>query len=405
VSATATDPTLAQAPESEKRGVVATLRKILEGDLGELRVLIVLALIWLIFAVAADRFLSAVNLTNLALQIAAMGTISCGVVLVLLLGEIDLSVGAVAGLTAATMAVLVVKEGVNPYLAMLAALAIGAVIGAFQGTISTRLEIPSFIVTLAGLLAYQGAQLRVLGDTGTVNINEPAITNLANTFLAPWLGWAVAIGAIALFAFLSLRRYGQRRAAGLELEPMANVIVKIAAVAVAIVAAVLVVNQDRGVPVSLMILIGIVIVLDTMLMKTRYGRHIYSVGGNAEASRRSGINVPMVRTVVFMMASTLAAMGGILLAARQLSVGQTTGGSDLLLLSIAGPVIAGVSLFGGRGRMWGALLGALVIGSISNGMDLLALTSSVKYMVTGAVLLAAVAIDAIARKRRMHRKA
>jgi len=399
MSAAATTP---PAVSEEGPSLRTALRRLAEGELGSLRVLIVLAVIWTVFAIANESFLTSINLTNLALQTAALGTISIGVVLVLLLGEIDLSVGAVSGLCAAIMAVLSVKHGWNPYLAIVAGLVAGAAIGLFQGTVATRLEIPSFVVTLAGLLAFQGMQLRVLGDTGTVNINDPAITNLAGTFLDDWLGWAVGIAAAAVIAVVQLLQRRRRAAAGLELEPVLTFGLKIVAPAVAILVAVWIVNQDRGVPLSLLILVGLVAVFAIITTRTAFGRHIYAVGGNAEAARRAGIRVPWVRTAVFMLASTLAAAGGILFASRLLAVNQSSGGSDLLLLAIAGPVVAGVSLFGGRGVVWSALMGALVIQSISNGMDLLGLESSVKFMVTGGVLLGAVSLDAIARKRRQR---
>ena len=376
------------------------LRKLAEGELGSLRVLIVLAIIWTVFAFANDSFLTSINLTNLALQTAGIGMISTGIVLVLLLGEIDLSVGAVSGLCGAIVAVLNVKNGWNPYLAMLAGLLAGAAIGFVQGTIVTRLDIPSFVVTLAGLLIWQGALLKVLGSTGTVNLTDPAITNLAGTFLVDWLGWVVAFAAAVVIALTQLTKRARRSAAGLELEPTLNLVLKIAAPIVAIAVAVWVVNQDRGVPLSLLILVGTVGVFVVITTRTSFGRHIYATGGSVEAARRAGIPVMWIRTAVFTLASMLAAAGGILLASRLLAVNQSSGGSDLLLLSIAGPVVAGVSLFGGRGVVWAALTGALVIQSIANGMDLLGLESSVKFMVTGGVLLGAVSLDAIARKRR-----
>jgi D-xylose transport system permease protein len=394
------DRTMIPPEEEEGPTLRVALRKLVEGELGPVRVLIVLALIWVIFAIANDSFLTAVNLTNLALQTAAIGTISVGVVLVLLLGEIDLSVGAVSGLCAAVMAVLSVKHGWNPYLAMIAGLLVGAAIGLFQGSVATRLGVPSFVVTLAGLLAWQGALLEVLGETGTVNLTDPAITNLAGTFLAPWLGWAVAIAAVVAIAALSVLNQRRRVAAGLDTDPPVTLALRVAAPAIAIVAAVAVVNSDRGVPLSILILVGFCVVFSYLTTRTRWGRYLFAVGGNAEAARRAGINVTMIRTSVFVLASTMAAAGGILAASRLLAVNQSSGGSDTLLLAIAGPVIAGVSLFGGRGSVWAALTGALVIQSISNGMDLLALESSVKFMVTGGVLLAAVSLDAIAQQRR-----
>lgn len=388
---------LAPTAEAAQRPV---WRRLVEGDLGSVRVLLVLAIIWLIFAIANDRFLTATNLTNLTLQIAAVGTISIGVVLVLLLGEIDLSVGAVSGLAASVMAVESVKHGWSAVPAILAALVVGAAIGLFQGSIITRLVIPSFVVTLAGLLAWQGFQLRVLGETGTINITDPGITNLANSFLAPWLGWVVAIGAIVAIVASSLFTRRRRAANELELEPLALVLIRVVASSVAILAATLVLQSDRGIPVSLVILVGLVVIFNFIVTRTRWGRHLMAVGGNEEAARRAGIPVKRLKTTVFVLCSTLAAAGGVLAAARLLAVNQSSGGGDLLLLAIAGPVIAGVSLFGGRGSVWGALFGALVIGSISNGMDLLGLDSSTKYIITGAVLLLAVVIDALTTQRR-----
>jgi len=381
----------------------AALRKLAQGELGSLRVLIVLAIIWTVFAIAHDRFLTAVNLTNLTLQIAAVGTISIGVVLVLLLGEIDLSVGAVSGLAGAIMASLSVKAGWPAVPAIGAALIAGAAIGLFQGTIMTQLEIPSFVVTLAGLLGWQGVLLAVLGHEGTLNLTDPGIVNLANTFYSDAFGWAVAVVAIAAVTGGALWNRRRRRAAGLAVEAVAALGIRLATAIVAIAGAVAILNADRGVPLSLLILVGLVVAFDALAMRTVFGRHIYAVGGNAEAARRAGVRVDGVRTTVFVLASTLAAAGGVLEASRLLAANQSSGGGDLLLLAIAGPVIAGVSLFGGRGRVWAALLGALVIGSISNGMDLLALESSVKFMVTGGVLLAAVALDGVARKRRRAR--
>jgi D-xylose transport system permease protein len=386
--------------QEERPSLRVAARKLAQGELGPVRVLLVLAVIWLVFAIANSSFLTAINLTNLALQTAGLGMISVGVVLVLLLGEIDLSVGAVSGVCGAIVAVLNVKNGWNPYLAMLAGLAAGAFIGFLQGSISTRFEIPSFVVTLAGLLVWQGFQLKVLGETGTVNISDPAITNIAGAFLADWLGWVVAVAASVAIAASALLRRRRRAAAGLEVQPPAALAITIAAPIVAILVAVWVVNQDRGVPVSLIILVGAVLLFAFITTRLTFGRHIYAVGGNAEAARRAGIRVTWIRTSVFVLASTLAAAGGIMLAARLLAVNQSSGGSDLLLNAIAGPVIAGVSLFGGRGSVWAALLGALVIQSISNGMDLLALASSVKFIVTGGVLIGAVMLDAISRKRR-----
>jgi D-xylose transport system permease protein len=376
------------------------LRRFVQGDLASLRVILGVVVIWIIFQSQNDRFLTAVNLTNLMLQITAVGLISVGVVYVLLLGEIDLSVGAVSGLAAAVMAVLNVKHGWDPYLAIIAGVLCGMAIGVLQGALSTGFGIPSFVVTLAGLLTWQGALLYVLGDTGTININDSKITGLANTFYSEAVGWTMALVAIGVYAASTLWAWRQRVVAGLADRQLTGPLIRIVVVAAAVIAAVAVLNSDRGVPLAVLILVGFVAGMEYVARRTHFGRFVYAVGGNAEAARRAGINVHKIRVIVFAIGGSMAAIGGIMQASRLLAVNQGSGGSDLLLLAIAGPVIAGTSLFGGRGSVWSALLGALVIGSISNGMDLLALESSVKFMVTGGVLLAAVIVDAIARRQR-----
>jgi D-xylose transport system permease protein len=385
---------------AERPGLKDFLRRFARGDLAEVRVLLALALIWIIFQSQENRFLTAVNLTNLVLQITAVGLISVGIVFVLLLGEIDLSVGAVSGLCASIVAVLNVKHGWSPYTAIAAGVLAGTVIGLVQGELFTRFGIPSFVVTLAGLLTWQGAQLKVLGETGTLNVTDSKITGLTGTFYSDSVGWIMAAVAIGAFALVTLNGRRTRAKAGLPAAPITSLAIRLGVVAAAIIASVAVLNADRGVPLAALILVGFVVGFQYMAQRTRFGRHIYAVGGNAEAARRAGINVTRVRVIVFMIGSTMAAIGGLMAMSRLLAVNQSSGGSDLLLLAIAGPVIAGTSLFGGRGTVWSALLGALVIGSISNGMDLLALESSVKFMVTGGVLLAAVIVDALARQQR-----
>ena len=375
-------------------------RRLLQGDLGSLRVLIAIAVIWAIFESQESRFLTAVNLTNLVLQITAIGLISVGVVLVLLLGEIDLSVGAVSGLTSAIVAVLNVQHGWDPYLAIAAGIVAGTGIGLFQGFMYDFFGIPSFVVTLAGLLAWQGFQLRVLGDTGTVNITDPTITGLTSTFYSDAVGWIIAVLGVALFAGSRLWGRRTRIRAGLAPPPLAALVLQIGLVTAGVIVTVAVLNSNRGVPLALLVLLGFVLVFQYITTRTRFGRHIFAVGGSAEAARRAGISIRRVRVVVFMLCSSMAAVGGIMAASRLLAVNQSSGGSNLLLLSIAGPVVAGTSLFGGRGSVWTALLGAIVIGSIQNGMDLLALASSIQFIVTGAVLLAAVVVDALARRQR-----
>jgi D-xylose transport system permease protein len=374
--------------------------RILRGDVGFIQVFIALAVIWTIFQLANDRFLTAVNLTNLMLQVTAIGIISIGVVLVLLLGEIDLSIGAVSGLCAGIMAVLTVQHGWSPELAILAGLLAGAAIGLINGFFNTFFGIPSFVVTLAGLIAWQGALLLVLGDTGTINLPPSFITDLTSTFYGAGVGWtlAVVVTAGTLGAGLLARRRRQR--AGLEPPPLAGIVFRTVLVGAAMFIGVAILLSDRGVPLAVIILLGLTGLFAFITERTRFGRHIYAVGGNAEAARRAGIRVTRVRVTVFVIGSTMAAAGGIMAASRLIAVNQSSGSGDVLLNAIAGPVIAGTSLFGGRGTVWSALLGALVIGSISNGINLLGLESSVRFMITGGVLLAAVTLDAITRRRR-----
>jgi D-xylose transport system permease protein len=376
-------------------------RRLAQGELGALPVVLGLAVIWVIFWIANDRFLTPENLTNLVLQTAATGTISVGVVLVLLLGEIDLSVGAVSGVTAAIMAVLNVKHGVPGWLAILAGLAAGAAIGAFQGFWVTRFRIPAFVVTLAGLLAWTGALLFVLGSTGTVNISDKAITGLANTFFIPLDAWLLAVVVIAVYTVAKLWERRRRTAAGLPVPPLQNLVTRVVILAVAALATAAVLAAGRGLPLALMIFGGLVVLTDLLIRRTRFGRHVLAVGGNAEAARRAGIQVNNVRLVVFTLASTLAAAGGILAASRLFAVNQSSGASDTLLNSIAAAVIGGTSLFGGRGSAYSALLGGLVIFSIDNGMNLLGVESNLKFVVTGTVLLLAATVDALSRRGRL----
>jgi D-xylose transport system permease protein len=379
------------------------LRALREGELGEVRVLIALALIWIFFQVRVEDgiFLTAQNLTNLSLQIAAVGTVSIGITLILFLGEIDLSVGSVAGLAAAICGVLSVKNGWDPYLAIAAANAAGAAIGLFQGLVVTFFGIPSFVVTLAGLIAWQGAQLKVLGETGTVNLPIPGtITDIAFTFYSDTFGVVLAVLGIAMVWGTGLNKRRKRSAAGLDPGDIRMFLAKSVAVTAAILWAVFgVFNADRGIPLAPLIFLALVIIFAFLMSRMRFGRLVMAVGGNEEAARRAGIKTKRVKVAVFIVASALAATGGVLLASRLQAVGQDTAGGDFLLLAIAGPVVAGVSLFGGRGTIWAALLGALVMGSISNGMDLLELDSPTKFIITGGVLLAAVILDAATSRK------
>ncbi len=276
----------------------------------------------------------------------------------------------------------------------------GTSIGLINGFFNTYFGIPSFVVTLAGLIAWQGALLLVLGETGTVNLPPSVITDLTSTFYGDAVGWtlAVVVTAGTLGAGLLARRRRQR--AGLEPPPLAGLVFRTVVVGAAMFIGVAILLSDRGVPLAVIILLALTGLFAFITERTRFGRHIYAVGGNAEAARRAGIRVTRIRMTVFMIGSTMAAAGGIMAASRLIAVNQSSGSGDVLLNAIAGPVIAGTSLFGGRGSVWSALLGALVIGSISNGINLLGLESSVRFMITGGVLLAAVTLDALSRRRR-----
>ncbi|HVS99364.1 MAG TPA: sugar ABC transporter permease [Solirubrobacterales bacterium] len=406
MSATPAAPTSPQAGGPEEKAAFdprQAVRRIVQGDLSSVRVILGLIVIAIIFQVQESRFLSAENLTNLMLQITTIGLISVGIVYVLLLGEIDLSVGAVSGLGGAVMVVLNVKHGWNPYLAIAAAIAVGAAIGCAQGFLFSKFVIPSFVVTLAGLLTWQGALLQVLGKTGSLNVTDPKITGLANIFYSDTTGWIIAVVCIVAYGLVIAIGFRRRVAAGLgESNPLPQ-IARFVLVAAIVIAATAILNSDRGVPLAVLILLGFVIGMEYIVQTTTFGRHVFAVGGNDEAARRAGIRVNGVRIAVFSIAGAMAAVGGVMAASRLFAVNQNSGGNELLLLAIAGPVIAGTSLFGGRGSVWTALLGALVIGSISNGMDLLGLASPIKYMVTGGVLLLAVLVDAVAKQQRQTR--
>jgi len=377
-------------------------RRIRGGELGALPVVVGLLVIWTIFYLQEPRFLSAQNLTNLMLQITAIGTISVGIVLVLLLGEIDLSVGSVSGLCACVLAVLNIKQGWSAIPAIAVAILVGVAIGLFQGLVFSQFGVPSFVVTLAGLIGWQGLQLAVLGDTGTINFPfDGPVAAIANTFFTKlWVGYALAAVVVGSYLLTSFRDRQRRAAAGLITSPISDIVLRSVGLAILLLAVVLLLNSDRGTPLSVIIFIGFVLLFDWITRRTRYGRHIFAVGGNIEAARRAGINVRFIQITVFSLCSMMAAVGGILAASRGLSASQSSGGSDTLLFAIAAAVIGGTSLFGGRGSTFSALLGMLVIGSIANGMDLLGLESDIKFMITGGVLLAAVILDALARRGR-----
>ncbi len=380
----------------------AFLTRVRSGDLGSLPVVVGLVVIWAAFALLNPNFLSSRNLVNLTLQSAAVGTIAIGVVLVLLLGEIDLSVGSVSGLSAAVLAVLFVQQDLPLIIAIIAALAAGMAIGAVYGMLYTSFGVPSFVVTLAGLLAVLGLQLFVLGDTGTVNLPfDSGIVRFSQSmFLTPGTAYALVLVAVLVNVATHVFAARRRAAAGLSVTPITVIVLRAAAIGAVLLVGAFVLNQDRGVGLSFVLFVLLVVFMDLMLRKTQWGRDIFAVGGNVEAARRAGIKVRRVYLQVFILTSTFAALGGVLAAGRLAASNQASGGADTNLNAIAAAVIGGTSLFGGRGSAYSALLGILVIQSISNGLTLLNLDSSIRFMVTGGVLLVAVIVDALSRRGR-----
>ncbi|WP_214326707.1 sugar ABC transporter permease [Nonomuraea sediminis] len=375
-------------------------RRVRGGELGSLPVVVGLIVIWIIFQTLNSQFLSAQNLSNLSVDIVPTGLISVGIVFVLLLGEIDLSAGAVSGACAAVLAVLNVNNGWNPVAAMVAAVAVGATMGLIQGFFFAKIGVPSFVVTLAGLLAWTGFQLYVLGPNGTINLdNDGLVSRLTSTyFIYVIAAYGLAAVATAGFLVVSLVGNNRRRAAGVPSRTLGDIVFRTVILAVVAFGAAYILNLYKGLPLALLIFLVVVVVTDFVQRRTKYGRSIFAVGGNIEAARRAGINVAFIRMTVFVISGAFAAVGGIFEASRISSASQATGQSNVLLMAIAAAVIGGTSLFGGRGSTYSALLGMLVIQSIASGMALQGVSNAVQFIVTGAVLLAAVVIDSVSRR-------
>ncbi len=375
-------------------------RRITSGELGSLPVVLALIIIWAVFGSLNSTFLSAQNLSNLSQQIVGTGMIAIGVVFVLLLGEIDLSVGSVSGLCAAIFAVMNVTHGVNQWVALLSAIAGGAIVGLIQGLFFAKVGVPAFVVTLAGNLAWNGLMLQILGSSGTVNLSGKDVVSRLYTTIYSQAIAAYLVAAVAVLLFLGANLYDarRRRAAGVPYRPPADIALRTVALAVVAFVVAYTLNQYKGLPLALLIFLIFLVVLDFVLRRTTYGRQIFALGGNIEGARRAGINVSWIRISVFMICSTMAAVGGLFLAAQIQSASQTSGGGNLLMNCIAAAVIGGTSLFGGRGKTWSALLGALVIGSIQSGMNIMGVSNAIQFMITGAVLLAAVVVDSLSRR-------
>ncbi|MEP9398937.1 sugar ABC transporter permease [Mesorhizobium sp. KR2-14] len=377
--------------------------RIRSGDLGMLPVAVGLVVISTVFSLLNPVFLAPNNLVNLLFDCATVGVISLGIVCVLLLGEIDLSVGSMSGLASAVVGVLWVNSGWPIAGAIFVALLVGAAVGALYALLYNRLGMPSFVATLAGLLALLGLQLYILGPTGSINLPYASpLVRFGQVMVMPdWVSHTLALLPGLVMIAVGIKNRRRRKAVNLSSRPLGAVVIKAVVLTVALEFAVYYLNLGRGVPWMFGLFVALVIVLNYALTKTKWGRSMFAVGGNREAARRSGINVRRMYMSAFMLCSTLAALGGILAASRLASSSQQAGAGDVNLNAIAAAVIGGTSLFGGRGSAYSALLGIIVIQAISNGLTLLNLSSSLRYMITGAVLAIAVIVDSLARQSRV----
>lgn len=389
-------------PQGIADSIRATIRRVRGGDLGMLPVVGGIVVIWTIFQLLNPTFLSSTNLVNLSFDMVPVGVLALGIVCVLLVGQIDLSVGSVSGVSAAITAVVMVKNEQSMWLALLAAVAAGCLIGWLYGQVLNRVGVPSFVVTLGGLLAFLGVQLWLLRGENAINLPyDSTLVKFAQLWFVPaWLAYALAVVAAGGVLTAGWVRARTRRDAGLSSSSPQWLVMRALLLLAGLLLAVYYLNRTRGVAWMFVFFVGLVLVMNYVLTRTKFGRSLYAVGGNAEASRRAGINVRRVYTSAFVMCSALAAVGGILAASRLAAANQSTGTGDVNLNAIAAAVIGGTSLFGGRGSAIAALLGVLVIQSISSGLTLLNLDSSYRFIITGAVLLIAVGLDSVARRSR-----
>jgi D-xylose transport system permease protein len=394
----------AEAPQTLGGYLRERSRAIASGDVGSLPVIVGLIGITIFFTSKSSVFFSAVNFDNLIMQMAGTTVIAIGVVFVLLIGEIDLSIGYVSGLAGVVVAEMQVPGSGHDFPGLIAialALLTGAVIGAFQGSFVAFLGVPSFVVTLAGLLAWQGVILQILGTEGVIGIEDKQINDVANYVLSKNTGWAIAIIFTAGYVLSVAGTYVARRRAGLRTGNLWLSAIRCVAYGGAAFVAVAICNHSRGVPLVGLIVIFLVVLGTVVATRTTFGRHVYAVGGSAEAARRAGINVKLIRILVFAISGSMAAMGGVIFASRLNAVDLTAGSGTILLDAISAAVIGGTSLFGGRGYVKSALYGGLIIATISNGIDLVGYSDAVKDITTGVILLAAVTLDTLLRRRQI----
>jgi len=408
-SALVTDPSITATTLPEYlRGAWARIRG---GESGVLPVVGGLLLISILFQSLNPHFLSAGNLVNLLIQGSVFMLLAMGEVYVLLLGEIDLSIGYVGGIGAVITAELVSEQNGWPWWAAIAA-GLGActAIGLLQGAIITQVGLPSFVVTLGGQLGWLGVMLMILGNGGVVTINDTVINNIASGNLSATASWLVMAALVLCYGLLTWSRDEHRRHSGLVAAPRSLTALKIVGAALAALAVVLVCNTDRGVlvpirgvPWVLLLVLGVLAAWTLVLARTRLGRYVFAIGGSAEAARRAGINLSLIRVTAFALGSLTAGVAGIVYASRLRSVSTSYDGGTLVLYAVAAAVIGGTSLFGGRGKPVHAVLGGLVIAAIDNGMGLQGYSAPAKYTVTALVLVLAVTIDALARRGRPGR--
>lgn len=380
------------------------------GDVGSLPAVLGAVVLVIVFTLLRpDTFTKALNFANLIQQGAAITVIAMGLVFVLLLGEIDLAAGFTAGTCGAVMGVMIKSHGWPWWAAVIAALVTGVIIGGLMGLLVSRLGIPSFVVTLAFFLSLQGVMLAIIGEGGTVTIQDKRLLAIMNNNLAVWLGWTLYVLGVAAYGWFTYSRHRRAQATGVGSSSLSVWAVKLFGVAVVLGAATYYLSIERsnnpsiasikGIPEVVVLLVVLVVVLSFLLGRTPFGRHVYAVGGNAEAARRAGIGVANIKLICFIICSMLAATAGILLGSRNNSISATTGSGTTLLLAVAAAVIGGTSLFGGKGRVIDAVIGGFVVAVIQNGMNLMGLAASYVYIFTGLVLLLAASVDALSRRR------
>jgi D-xylose transport system permease protein len=386
------------------------LSRVRGGDVGPIPAILGLVVLVVIFsALRPETFTNSFNFANLLIQSAPVIVIAMGLVFVLLIGEIDLSAGFTAGVSGAVLGVVATRHDQPWYLGVLACLATGAFIGLVIGVLVARVGIPSFVVTLAGFLALQGLLLKIIGEGGTIRIQSDTVLAIMSKNLPVWLGWTMYVVLMLVYAAVTYRQLAIRRARGLVTSSPTVWLAKIVTIAVLLGICTYYLSGERsrnpavssikGIPIVIPVVLALLVLFSVLLSRTAFGRHVYAVGGNAEAARRAGINVARIRLLCFVLCSTIAAIAGVLLASRVNSVTPSTGGGETLLYAVGAAVIGGTSLFGGKGRPLDAVIGGLVVAVVANGMGLLNQTAAVVYMVTGGVLLLAAGVDALSRRR------